>query len=50
MMISKNIVQCKYVYCTPSCPNAHTVLFLVCVLGQFSVQYTLSFLQCIVSE
>ena len=26
----------------------HTLfLFLVCVLGQFSVQYTLSFLQCI---
>ena len=25
----------------------HTLfLFLVCVLGQFSVQYTLSFLQC----
>ena len=22
-------------------------LFLVCVLGQFSVQYTLSFLQCV---
>ena len=33
------------VYCTPFCPNAHTVLFLVCILlGQFSVKYTLSFL------
>ncbi len=29
------------VYSTPLCPNTHG---LVCVLGQFSVQYTLSFL------
>ena len=29
----------------------HTLfLFLVCVLGQFSVQYTLSFLQCNVTS
>ncbi len=42
------VVHCKNesVYSTPLCPNTHTVYGLVCVLGQFSVQYTHSFLQC----
>ncbi len=45
-------IHCKNesVYSTPLCPNTHTVYGLVCVLGQFSVQYTLSFLQCIQQE
>ncbi len=36
-------LKTESVYSTPFCPNTHTVHGLVCVLGQFSVQYTLSF-------
>ena len=45
IIIKKIQLHCKYesVYCTPFYPNAYTVLFLVCVKGRFSVQYTLSF-------
>ncbi len=40
-------VKTESVYSTLLYPNTHTVYGLMCVLGQFSVQYTLSFLQCI---
>ncbi len=39
-------VKMKVFYSTPLRHNTHTVYGLECVLGQFSVQYTLSFLQC----
>ncbi len=47
-MLRNYILHCKNesVYSTPLGPNTHTVYGLVCVLGQFSVQYTLLFLQC----